>query len=722
MKALVDDRECLEGLAALTMAIINGKIKGRAREALLCSVLIGLEKPGGGTRPIAMGEMFYKLAATYALRTVGETAREVLGPTQFALAPGGSEAAVLYLRTALTEHPTWTVMACDIRNAFNSRSRSDILKTLYQQKGLSAIWKLADWAYGKPSDLLLIEKGKLKGTIPSTQGVKQGDTLSSLLFALSMVKLYGNTAEAAGVKTVAVQDDVYFLGPMHSIAIAWDHFNDAVGRGTGLVLNQRKTHVLTPQGVNDDELVTRGLQSSNLMIPALGTILTRDSGVLQRWLAKEMQRAHRKLFDALRHPKLPVQVAFTLLRACALPVVQYWMRTSPPASTGVLAEQFDDLIMQAALVILDIPTSSTMARYQLRLPVKMGGFGLRSMAELADGAWVAALAQAAQYCADLFRDVRQMSEATRSPLEESLERINAKVGFDVFPRQADDFWLKYTETPARPGLQKEIMMLTLERSYQEVMSSERVTEDKSEYARLIGVRAEHAGLWLTTSPTHPLFRISDGHFRTAARIRLGMVPHDHIRRCFCKRVAFADQPLHLLSCRKLLSMNTVRHNTILNTLARVATSLFTSVKTEPRVDHKDKSRTDAIFYLRAQPAMIDVTVVSPLADAHLASALIPLGAAEKREKEKVRKYAERAREAGWLFYPFVIETTGGLGKRAEAFLKLLAEDVQSGGTQSMVQESVVGFLRKVVAFAHCTGNGLLYEEGLRMARTHFDHY
>ena len=185
---------------------------------------------------------------------------------------------------------------------------------------------------------------------------------------------------------------------MSSVAKAWDHFNKAVGKGTGLVLNQRKTHVLTPQGADDEELVARGLQTSNLMIPALGTILKRDSGVLQKWLAKEMQRTHKRLFDAIRHPKLPVQVAFTLLRACAIPVAQYWMRTSPPASAGVLVENFDDLVMQAALTILDIPTASTLARYQLRLPVKMGGFGLRPMAELADGAWVAALAQAVQYC------------------------------------------------------------------------------------------------------------------------------------------------------------------------------------------------------------------------------------------------------------------------------------------------------------------------------------
>ena len=45
-------------------------------------------------------------------------------------------------------------------------------------------------------------------------------------------------------------------------------------------------------------------------------------------------------------------------------------------------------------------------------------------------------------------------------------------------------------------------MLIIERSYRDVMSSEQVTGNKSEYARLLGVRAEQAGLWVTTTPTH----------------------------------------------------------------------------------------------------------------------------------------------------------------------------------------------------------------------------
>jgi hypothetical protein len=67
LKALVYDDECLEGLVALVVAIANGDIGGKVKRLLLSSLLIGLPKPNGGTRPIAMGEIFYKLSGAYML-------------------------------------------------------------------------------------------------------------------------------------------------------------------------------------------------------------------------------------------------------------------------------------------------------------------------------------------------------------------------------------------------------------------------------------------------------------------------------------------------------------------------------------------------------------------------------------------------------------------------------------------------------------------------------
>jgi hypothetical protein len=110
LKALVYDDDCLEGLVALVVAIANGEIGGKVKRLLLSSLLIGLPKPNGGTRPIAMGEIFYKLAGAYMLHLVREQIQTALGTTQFAFAPGGAEAAVLCMRMALTEHPGWCVM------------------------------------------------------------------------------------------------------------------------------------------------------------------------------------------------------------------------------------------------------------------------------------------------------------------------------------------------------------------------------------------------------------------------------------------------------------------------------------------------------------------------------------------------------------------------------------------------------------------------------------
>jgi hypothetical protein len=67
LKALVDDADCLAALGALVSDIINGRLIGSSRDLLLSSLLVPVAKSSGGTRPIAMGECFYKLACLYNL-------------------------------------------------------------------------------------------------------------------------------------------------------------------------------------------------------------------------------------------------------------------------------------------------------------------------------------------------------------------------------------------------------------------------------------------------------------------------------------------------------------------------------------------------------------------------------------------------------------------------------------------------------------------------------
>ena len=67
--------------------------------------------------------------------------------------------------------------------------------------------------------LLIMDNGKYVDTILSEEGVKQGDTLGSLLFALSMQRLYRRCTEGIPeVKYVAVADDQHIWQPRRRVS------------------------------------------------------------------------------------------------------------------------------------------------------------------------------------------------------------------------------------------------------------------------------------------------------------------------------------------------------------------------------------------------------------------------------------------------------------------------------------------------------------------------
>jgi len=103
--ALIEDHDCLTALGVLVKDILNGALTGRARELLVSSILFAGKKASGGSRPIAIGEAFYKLACLYALDLVHDRVRTALGPIQFAFSPGGPESALNILQSAIELHP-----------------------------------------------------------------------------------------------------------------------------------------------------------------------------------------------------------------------------------------------------------------------------------------------------------------------------------------------------------------------------------------------------------------------------------------------------------------------------------------------------------------------------------------------------------------------------------------------------------------------------------------
>ena len=196
----------------------------------------------------------------------------------------------------------------------------------------------------------------------------------------------------------AVMDDIYFYGPPSATFTAFDTFSQAVPTlGPNFKINLPKSVVLLPSSASPDlfsQCRERGLPYSTESLPALGTLISRDQDIISAWLVKQVSILHEPFFKALLDPRLPVQHAFLLLRQCLLPRMNYWSRVTIPSTFSDAAAAFDQMVVDTFCQRMKLPSLSDVALSQLRLPVRLGGFGLSQLSLVSSAAWYCAFANA----------------------------------------------------------------------------------------------------------------------------------------------------------------------------------------------------------------------------------------------------------------------------------------------------------------------------------------
>ena len=95
----------------------------------------------------------------------------------------GTELIAHHISLTLETNPNWIVLKSDVKNAFNSVSRDQIMEQV--SLAFPDLYNHVIQMYGKPSSLVFMQ-GSSTVIIPSEEGVHQGDPLGPVLFATAI--------------------------------------------------------------------------------------------------------------------------------------------------------------------------------------------------------------------------------------------------------------------------------------------------------------------------------------------------------------------------------------------------------------------------------------------------------------------------------------------------------------------------------------------------------
>ena len=400
------------------------------RSILTSARLIPLGKPNRGVRPIAVGSCFGRLIGRAIAQQCAARFADVLAPLQFGVAvPGGTEQMSHGARMLLAQHPDWVCLSADARNAYNSISRAAIVDALHELLPELVPW--CEVCYGQHSRLVLRMAGGAE-IVLSQRGVRQGDPLGPLLFALGIhhaLRAVQSTAvgECDGARVLAYLDDVYLIGPLAWAERAYGVLREEFS-AVGLELVDAKGKLYVPRlgaGVRAEDINIipgadgrlrhgpTGVLVSKGFIKVVGIPVGEDgSAVFDQH--KRIVEGTFSLLANIRGVLCDPQIQLLLVRLCVIPKSTHLLRAVPPDQLRALPLDIDARLDDAFAAILEAADSmDDTARLQSRMPLRRGygGFGWTELGLIQDAAYLAGASTALNSLCDIDETWQRTVEA-----------------------------------------------------------------------------------------------------------------------------------------------------------------------------------------------------------------------------------------------------------------------------------------------------------------------
>lgn len=352
-------------LQLLCASIGNNTAPGRAM--LRTSRLIPLKKDDGSVRPIAVGELIYRLCAKALI--AAHFRPDFLLPCQLGVkSPGGVEPIV-----RLTERVLEGTAGCefsflvslDASNAFNRMDRHEMASAV--KTFAPTLWRACKWAYGDPSDLVCGQT-----ILQSSQGVRQGDPFGPLFFSIALRPTLDFLCQSLGpsTQTLAYLDDIYLFS--RDSEVLSKTIQLLADREHVIKLNKQKC-----KQVSFDDIRHEGFKMLGTMVGSREARLE----FLEGRIRKEVNKIN-KLKD------LPHQHALLLLRFCIQQNLRHLQRSLRSDDLEDLWVKLDTLLWEEVIRMRmrqreDSAEEEALGRSLSKLPARLGGLGLLSFKDVA---------------------------------------------------------------------------------------------------------------------------------------------------------------------------------------------------------------------------------------------------------------------------------------------------------------------------------------------------
>ena len=416
-----------DSFANLAAAIAVGDAPLWVRDVLKLGRATALKKGDAGVRPLVCHEPLRRLLTRALVFDSEIEVQEYLGPYQFAVGvAGGCPAMALSVKKLAHRNKSCVFFKLDLVNAYNTQSREDALSNLADAS--PELESFLRQFYGGGSQYFFRTGQNEHCIISAVEGIEQGDAAGPALFACGLktpldelraelhrlVSEYENNVRGYEGDSENLEngpnESTSRSGNLHAASV-FAYLDDTImavppeiagaALDAAIEIFGRSGHTVHP-----GKSACWSLQTQPQELPASCQRIWHEHGLLvggipvydeskEAVLAKEklnevlskVEKESAFLVKLLRDEQLAADARWARVQSCLLILryslaakLIYFAQTIEPSIVAPFAQQFDEIMRNTYLKIIDLESINADQKVQLSLPLRHGGCGLRTHA------------------------------------------------------------------------------------------------------------------------------------------------------------------------------------------------------------------------------------------------------------------------------------------------------------------------------------------------------